>query len=195
MPSSFSHFIVSSVWARRRNAGFLGVLLAGASCLSGWVPLARGAIVTIYPSQDNSIYSESDASNALGQLYSGATPLGPVRRALLEFDVAASGIPSGSVIDAVSLDLVLTKIGAAGAAAATFQLYPLLSAWSEGSSSGSGTGGVASPTDATWNYRLFNTSPWVQPGGDYSLVPSGTTSIGVSVGTACASRLFASACF
>ena len=184
MPLSLLHLVVSRSRGRRRKAVFFGVMIGVASCLPGWCPMACGAIVTIYPSQDNSIYSESDTSNALGQLYSGMTPLGPVRRALLEFDVAASGIPSGSVIDSVSLDLVLTKIGAAGSTAATFQLHPIFSAWGEGRSSGSGTGGVATPTDATWNYRLFNTSPWIQPGGDISLLPSGTTSIGVTVGTA-----------
>lgn len=184
MPTSLLRFVVSNSRVRRRHAVVVGVLMAVASCLAGWCPMARGAIVTIHPSQDNSIYSESDTSNALGQLYAGMTPLGAVRRALLEFDVAASGIPSGSVIDSVSLALVLTKIGPAGTVAATFQLHQLSSAWGEGSSSGAGAGGVATPTDATWNYRLFNTSPWVQSGGDYSLLPSGATSIGVAVGTA-----------
>ena len=182
MSSSLLHFVVSSSRVTRRRAAFFGVVIGVASCLPGGCPMARGAIVTIYPNQDNSIYSESDASNALGHLYAGTTPLGPVRRALLEFDVAASGIPAGSVIESVSLDLVLTKIGAAGSASATFQLHSLSSAWGEGSSSGSGSGGVATPNDATWHYRLFNTSSWTQPGGDFSLLPSGTASIGVTVG-------------
>ena len=184
MASSLWPLVVNSSPCRRGQAGYLGLVLGFASCLPGWCPMARGAIVTIYPNQDNSIYSESDASNALGQIYSGTTPLGAVRRALLEFNVAASGIPSGSVIDSVSLDLVLTKIGAAGTAVAAFQLHPLLSVWGEGSSSGSGSGGVATPGDATWNYRLFDTSTWTRPGGDFSAVPSGTASIGVTVGAA-----------
>lgn len=143
----------------------------------------HAAVVILHPSEDTTIYSESDNSNALGALFAGTTPGSATRRALVGFDLVASGIPAGSIINSVSLDLVLTKIGPAATGPASFELNRLLGAWGEGSSIGSGTGGVATTGDATWNFRLFNSSSWAQPGGDFALTPSGTASIGIVTGS------------
>ena len=153
------------------------VLLALTAIAAAWCPDAQGAAISINPTQDNSIYSESDASNGQGSLYTGKTASPGIRRALLQFDIAGSGIPSGSVIDSVSLALTQTKIGPAGSA--TFELHPLLAAWGEGTSSGTGSGGLATAGDATWNYRLFNTASWTSAGGDFGST-SGTATFGTS---------------
>jgi hypothetical protein len=129
--------------------------------------------VTIQPSQDNSIYSESNNSNALGDLFVGTTNRGAVRRALLEFDLAASGIPSGSIISAITLSLVQTKTVAAGGA--SFELHPLLSSWGSGSSIGRGQGDAPTTGDATWNYSSYSTSEWTSAGGDFGETSATTT--------------------
>ena len=156
---------------------FLPLLLAATALSAGLGTTAKGATVSLIPSQDNSIYSEGNSSNALGPLYAGETPSLLVRRALLEFNIAASGIPTGSLINSVSLALTQTKIGPAGSA--TFELHPLLAAWGEGTSVGTGAGGSASAGDATWNFRLFNTNSWATPGGDFGAT-SGTTVFGTT---------------
>ena len=160
-----------------RTGRLLPALLGAALVAAVCVTAAEGATVSLIPSQDNSIYSEGDNSNALGPLFTGETPNLTVRRALLEFNIATSGIPAGATINAVSLALTQTKIGPAGSA--TFELHPLLAAWGEGTSVGTGAGGSASAGDATWNFRLFNTNSWATPGGDFGAT-SGTTVFGTT---------------
>lgn len=155
----------------------LPMLMAATGIAAGLGSVAQSATVVINPNQDNSIYSESDNSNALGGLFAGETVGGNLRRALLEFDIAGSGIPAGSIINSVTLSLAQTKIGPAGTA--TFELHPLLAAWGEGTSAGTGTGGAPTAGDATWNFKLFNTSSWVTPGGDFGPT-SGTASFGTT---------------
>ncbi len=150
-------------------------LVAAAGCTIA----AHGAVVSLVPTLDNSIYSESDNSNALGGLFTGRTAGGAIRRALLEFDIA-SGVPAGATIDSVVLTLSQVKIGPAGSA--VFELRPVIAAWGEGTSSGSGTGGTATPGDATWNSRLFGTSTWTTAGGDFSATVA-TTTFGTSIAT------------
>lgn len=138
--------------------------------------------VNLQPSQDTSIYSESDNNNGLGSLYAGETAAGAsfaLRRALIQFNVAGS-IPAGSTITSVSLTLTLTKNGPAGTAA--FSLNPLLAAWSAGTATGIGGGAVPTPGSATWNYSSFNTNLWASAGGEIG-PSSGTTDIGTSVGS------------
>ncbi|HEX3111894.1 MAG TPA: hypothetical protein VHU20_01370, partial [Candidatus Eisenbacteria bacterium] len=65
--------------------------------------------VTLTPSKDNTIFSESGSlSSGVGNaLYSGEINNGSLRRALLAFDV--SSIPTGAVIDSVQLVLTVTN--------------------------------------------------------------------------------------
>src|SRR2546430_9094649 len=72
----------------------LSLLLGATMVAAGWVSVAQGATININPSQDNSIYQESDNSNALGSLFAGTTTGGNARRALLQFSLSA--IPAGS---------------------------------------------------------------------------------------------------
>ncbi len=134
---------------------------------------AEGAVVSLTPIQDNSIYSENDNSNATGGLYAGVTSGLAIRRSLVEFDIASSGIPAGSVILSVTVAFTQTKINPAGIA--LFGLHPLTEGWGEGTSNGAGQGGAPTSGDATWNFRLFNTDSWSTPGGSFGAT-SGTTS-------------------
>ena len=70
----------------------LSALLGATMIGTGWDAAAQ--TVTINPGRDNSIYEESNNSNALGGLFAGTTAGGYSRRALLSFDLSA--IPAGS---------------------------------------------------------------------------------------------------
>jgi len=142
---------------------------------AGWWPSTYGAVVQLAPSQDNSIFSESDASNGAGPLFSGVTAQGNLRRALLQFDIA-SNVPAGATITAVTLGLTQIKIGPG--AVATFELHPLSAAWGEGTANGLGAGTTAGNGDATWNFRHYNTNPWSAAGGDFGAI-SGTATLGI----------------
>jgi hypothetical protein len=154
---------------------WVSMLAYAAVIAAGWSFAALAGSIQIHPIQHNSIYSESDNSNALGSLFAGTTPRSSVRRALLNFDLAASGIPAGATITAVSLDLTQTKIGPGASAA--FELRPLLADWGQGTSSGTGSGGSPTAGDATWNYSFFNSTLWTTPGGNFGST-SGTAMVG-----------------
>jgi PEP-CTERM motif len=141
-------------------------------------PDARGATVSVNPSQDNSIYAENNNSNAAGSIFVGRTngSLGTtIRRGLIQFDIA-SNIPAGATINSVSLTLQ-TLIDGPAAANQILELHALSAAWGEGTSSGVGTGAAPTTGDATWNFRLFNSSVWTNSGGDFGAT-SGTTTLG-----------------
>jgi hypothetical protein len=151
-------------------------MLSGAALLLAWGTSAQGASLDLHPVRDNTIYSESGNSNALGGLFAGRTPVATVRRALIAFDIAAS-IPAGSTINSVTLTITQTKIGPG--IPAEFDLHPVLSAWGEGTSFGSGLGDIATAGDATWADRLYGTAPWAAVGGDFGPA-SASTSMGTS---------------
>jgi hypothetical protein len=142
---------------------------------AGWGSVAWGGTISIHPIQDSSIYSENNNSNAKGGLFAGETARGALRRALLEFNIAGSGIPAGAIINSVTLGLTQTKNN--HGQATTFELHPLSKAWSEGTSNGTGQGGFPTLGDATWNFRLYNSSAWTSHGGDFGST-SGTATIG-----------------
>jgi hypothetical protein len=60
-------------------------------------------------------------------------------------------------------------------------LRRVLQDWGEGSSNSGSTGGggvQATVGDATWLHTFFDTSFWVDPGGDFSATLSGSQSVG-----------------
>ena len=143
-----------------------GLLAMVLGALGLRVPV-NAAVTTFTPLHDNTIFSEFDYSNALGALYVGRTPNVTTRRALMEFDIAGS-IPSGATITSVSLTLNQTKVGPG--ATTSFDLRKLNASWGEGTSAGAGSGGLATPNDATWNYRFYTSTSWSTPGADYGAV-------------------------
>ena len=158
------------------------VLLGSLSCIG--VGLASGAIINIMPSKDNTLYeydpAEGDHSNGAGfHFFAGENAMGELRRGLLAFDIAGT-IPAGSTITAVSLsmNMSMTPTGAV-----TIELHKLLADWGEGTSHapmGEGDGAPATPNDATWRHRFFDSVFWTTQGGDFSATVSASQSVGVT---------------
>src|ERR1700730_24263 len=121
----------------------------------------NAATISIMPSKDNTLYeydpAEGDHSSGAGfHFFTGENGMGELRRGVLAFDIAGR-IPAGSTITAVSLsmNMSMTPTGAR-----TVELHKLLADWGEGTShapSGEGDGAPATPNDATWRHRFFDT--------------------------------------
>ncbi len=132
--------------------------------------------VTIEADKDTSIYSEATGNgNGLNpQLVCGnAATLANVqfgiRRALVEFDVAAA-VPAGSTVQSASLQLTCTYNPVNPTGAESVALRRVTSEWTQGSTnSGIGGGGAATGGDATWaNARSSGpVIAWTTPGGDF----------------------------
>ena len=138
------------------------------------VPRMAGAVtVNLGPSKDNTLI-ETPVGNSNGAgdgFYAGRVGTngqGTFRRGVLAFDL--SSIPAGSTVNSVSLTLEMSQ--AVNSIAADVTLHRLSANWGEGTSNGSGTGGLATTGDATWIYRFFNTQTWASAGGDFSAAAS-----------------------
>lgn len=145
---------------------------------------ALGEVVSIAASKDNTIYSESGSlSNGAGQhFFAGRTgPLtgGQTRRALMAFDIAAS-VPAGSTVTSVTLQLSMSRT--VDVTPRSISLHPVLADWGEGTSDATfneGGGAPATPGDATWLHRFFDTTFfWATPGGEFFSTPSAVTTVG-----------------
>ncbi len=141
------------------------------------------AIINITPSKDNTLYdydpAEGDVSNALGShFFAGETAMSELRRGVLAFDIAGN-IPAGSTIIAVTLSLNMSRTLLDDPR--TVELHLLLADWGEGTSMApgeEGDGAPATPNDATWRHRFFDTVFWTNEGGDFSATVSATQSVG-----------------
>jgi len=144
--------------------------------------LASANIINIMPSKDNTLYefdpAEGDHSNGAGfHFFAGENGQGEVRRGVLAFDVAGA-IPVGSRITAVTLGMNMSMTPAG---AVTIELHKLLADWGEGTSHapmGEGDGAPATPNDATWRHRFFDSVFWTTQGGDFSATVSASQSVG-----------------
>src|SRR5262245_35446324 len=158
----------------------LAAILTALGCAG--VMSGSAAIIVINPSKDNTLYqydpTEGDHSNGAGfHFFAGENGMGELRRGVLAFDVAGA-IPAGSTITAVSLTMNMSMTPAG---AETVELHKLLADWGEGTSHapmGEGDGAPATPNDATWRHRFFDTIFWTTGGGDFSAVVSATQSVG-----------------
>ncbi len=141
---------------------------------------AMSTEITVTAKKDNTLYESTtgSVSNGIGQhLFAGKTNTGERRRGLIAFDF--SEIPSGSIIESVTLTLVMSKTSST--AGQTVTLHRVTADWGEGSSdAGSNEGkGIASATnDATWIHRFFNNTLWNQAGGDFVSDISASQSVG-----------------
>ena len=137
------------------------------------------SMLTVGPSKDNTLIEDGSGalSNGAGeQIYVGKTgqSAGSIRRAVLAFDV--SGVPLGATIDSVSLRLNMSKTPSG---TQTVSAHRLTADWGEGNSVSTGGRGASSASgDATWIHRIFNSTSWSSPGGDF--VSSATASQTVS---------------
>jgi hypothetical protein len=144
---------------------------------------ANAAIINITPSKDNTLYqydpADGDTSNALGlHFFAGETAMGELRRGVFAFDIAGH-IPAGSTILAVTLSLNMSRTALDDPR--TIELHKLLADWGEGTSIApgeEGDGAPATPNDATWRHRFFDTIFWTNQGGDFSATVSASQSVG-----------------
>lgn len=156
------------------------ISLALALCTSAHVR-AQQASVTLAPTQDNSIYSENATlSNGSGsRLFAGRTQTAASRRALLQFDVAAS-VPPGSTIQSVRLELTVAQTVAPDLPVA---VHRVTRSWGEGASQaagGQGSGAPAQPGDATWAQAIFPGTNWQNAGGDFVATASASVVVGAT---------------
>ena len=143
----------------------------------------NAATISIIPSKDNTLYeydpADGDTSNALGfHFFAGETAMGELRRGVLAFDIAGH-IPPGSTIIAVTLSLNMSRTALDDPR--TIELHKLLADWGEGTSIApgeEGDGAPATPNDATWRHRFFDTIFWTNQGGDFSATVSASRSVG-----------------
>jgi hypothetical protein len=162
---------------------FIIAALAAAISYAG-MGLASANIINIMPSKDNTLYeydlAEGDFSNALGNhFFAGKTAMGELRRGVLAFDIAGS-IPAGSTITGVSLSLNMSRTPIS--VAYPVELHKLLADWGEGTSQATGEegdGAPATPNDAIWRHRFFDTMFWNMEGGDFSATVSASQSVSV----------------
>ncbi|HVU88143.1 MAG TPA: DNRLRE domain-containing protein [Pirellulales bacterium] len=165
--------------------------------LVGSILLAQGsaawaASVTLTPDKDNTIVQVTSPtgqlSNGEGDIFVGRTAqdgsgatvaVTSIRRGLVHFNVAGSGIPSNAVITGVTLQMtnVMSQNGDQ-----TLSLEPVTQDWGQGTSNfPGGVGAPATQNDATWLYTFYNaTTPsasttWNTPGGDFSGTISAST--------------------
>jgi len=141
-------------------------------------PCTGPMTVTLNPVKDNSMWLSSGAlSNGAGEfLFVGRTSASGVKRALLQFDIAAS-LPAGATVTNATLQL---EASLTNGGSGNVEAHKVLAAWGEGTSDATGdesTGAAATTNDATWTQRLYPSTAWTTPGGDYSATASATTSV------------------
>jgi hypothetical protein len=152
--------------------------------------------VDLTPSQDNTIFQNSTTVSAGGQIgiFVGANNgTNPIRRGLIQFDVAG-GLPAGVTI--VDASLTLTLEMANNATARTISLYRLNTAWGEGTA-GTGTLSGAGSTpiadgDATWTEAKHNQVNW-PAGGDINIISPARAAVSVAGNTVGTSYTWTSA--
>ena len=140
------------------------------------------APLTFEADRDTTLYQESGSkSNGVGSNIfggkTGAAADGALRRALLRFDL--STLPADLSLTEASVQLTTTMQVSQDI---PFTLHRMTAAWGEGNSNAGdqkgGNGAPAEPGDATWTRRVFNTTNWTTPGGDYISAASATAMVG-----------------
>jgi hypothetical protein len=164
----------------KRSNLLFAVILTAVGFVAGSV---NAAIINITPSKDNTLYEydpvEGDLSNALGfHFFAGENAMGELRRGVVAFDIAGQ-IPAGSTITSVTLSMNMSQT--ALQTERVIELHKLLADWGEGTSQATGEegqGAPATPNDATWRHRFFDTIFWTNEGGDFSATVSASQSVG-----------------
>ena len=151
-------------------------LLATAWALSGSAVAAE--VLTLEATRDNTLFQDAEGDTSSGSgtsLFAGRNSQGLVRRTLVRFDVGAAW-PDGAVLDSVTLHLHLSS--SSDASPRAIRLHRVLADWGEGaSSSAGGAGAPAQEGDATWLHTFFPGSFWASAGGDFTGLPSASTTV------------------
>jgi hypothetical protein len=139
----------------------------------------------VQASKDNTLYEDPSGalSNGAGaSIFAGNNGFGLRRRAVIAFDVAGA-VPAGSTVTGAALKLNMVQTLAGDT---PVSVHRALADWGEGTSNATfgngGAGAPATPGDATWLHRLYNTVLWTNAGGDFDPSPSATTVVGALVG-------------
>ncbi len=154
-----------------RLRGLIAAYLAAAAAS------AQGDTVKIDATRDATLFENpiGEVANGAGQyLFAGTTAFGELRRALLQFDVAAA-VPAGATINSAVLTLHMSRTAAA---AEIVSVHRASAAWGEGASDApaeEGGGTSAEPGDATWRHRFFPDALWTTAGGDFEPLASDST--------------------
>jgi hypothetical protein len=143
--------------------------------------LLSARTIQLAANRDTTIYDplQGDVANGSGQylVTGGGADSEGTHRSLLSFDVNAAAIPDGATI----LDAVLTlNVAWSSSGTSSVSIHKLLSLWGEGESDASGDeslGASAEQFDATWLFRMFDTSAWATPGGDFQAAASASASV------------------
>jgi hypothetical protein len=153
-------------------------ILLGTLLTLGVSAAAPAEVVTLNPSKDNTLFEDSigGLSNGAGAyMFVGENRAAVTRRGVTAFDL--SDIPSGAIIDSVTLRVHCSRTSSGARAV---QLHRLTADWGEGTSdSGDPGGSGAAPTagDATWIHTFYDQSFWSAPGGDFSATVSSAVSV------------------
>ncbi len=144
-------------------------------------PAPQASSVTIVSSQDTTLIESigGESGNGAGTGFFAGRNNGnggglPVRRGLVEFDLAGASIPAGATITNVELTLNMSQTTTGEADVA---LHRVTNDWGEGASSGGGSGGQAETNDATWLHTFYAGATWSTPGGDFNSTASATTPV------------------
>ncbi|MEZ5591501.1 MAG: DNRLRE domain-containing protein [Gammaproteobacteria bacterium] len=159
-------------------------------------PTAAATTVVLSASKDTTLYETvadsgmtiTERANGAGDyLFAGRVGFDgnwKLRRALLEFDIAAA-IPAGAIITYAELRLHLSN-APPDTVPITLFLHRLTIDWGEGATNATGAEGQGAPSendDATWHQRFYGRDPaetWTNPGaeGDYLASVSSSTVVG-----------------
>lgn len=145
----------------------------------GWIGMdLRAEVVELGAVRDNTLYEDLSGglSNGIGTgFFAGNSGGQDARRGLILFDL--SGIPAGSTIHAVSLQLRMNRTISG---AQIVRMHRLTADWGEGASDAGdpgGGGGAAQADDATWLHTFYDAQFWATPGGDFEAIESASTSV------------------
>jgi hypothetical protein len=137
------------------------------------------ATLSLTPGKDNTLIEdvEGDVSNGAGPGFFvgrvSAAGSGTIRRGVVAFNIANSGIPTNATILSATLRLNMSQTTSGPQ---SIELRRLLADWGEGTSNSSGgSGASATSGDATWLHRFFTNTLWLTPGGDFSVAVSAST--------------------
>jgi hypothetical protein len=143
------------------------------------VPGAAADTVTLTPVADATIYSNEFqllANGAGAGFFVGNNSAQNTRRGLVRFDLSV--LPAGATVT----DAVLTlHLSSSISGDREVRVHRATTAWSEGPSLPTGTGGRGTtplPGDCTWLHTSFSSQFWATPGGDFVASPSGAATVG-----------------
>ncbi len=134
--------------------------------------------VSLGAAKDATIYADQTGNaNGAGPFFHVGNNSGNNRRrGLIRFDLSA--IPSGSIINSVTLTLHSDNSTDNGGVSEAITIHRLTQDWSEGTSiapSNGGGGTSASANDVTWAHRIFNIATWTTAGGTHITAASAST--------------------